>query len=71
MANMSYCRFENTANDLADCLYTLEMIENGELQEFIDNLSSDRERASYHRLIGLCQGVVNIVKTLENNDAQA
>ena len=24
MGNMSYCRFENTANDLADCVYALE-----------------------------------------------
>ena len=23
MGNMSYCRFENTANDLADCVYAL------------------------------------------------
>jgi hypothetical protein len=23
MANMSYCRFENTANDLQDCVYAL------------------------------------------------
>jgi len=23
MANMSYCRFENTARDLQDCLYAL------------------------------------------------
>lgn len=24
MANMSYCRFRNTKNDLEDCLYALE-----------------------------------------------
>ena len=24
MGNMSYCRFENTANALADCVYALE-----------------------------------------------
>jgi len=23
MGNMSYCRFENTANDLKDCVYAL------------------------------------------------
>jgi len=23
MGNMSYCRFENTANDLQDCVYAL------------------------------------------------
>lgn len=24
MANMSYCRFENTASDLQDCIYAIE-----------------------------------------------
>tara|TARA_R100001510_G_scaffold54398_1_gene57068 strand:- start:702 stop:920 length:219 start_codon:yes stop_codon:yes gene_type:complete len=24
MANMSYCRFENTANDLQDCIYAIQ-----------------------------------------------
>ena len=24
MANMSYCRFENTLHDLADCVYALD-----------------------------------------------
>ena len=33
MGNMSYCRFENTARDLRDCV---QAIENGEL----DDLSS-------------------------------
>ena len=26
MGNMSYCRFENTANDLKDCVYALNDI---------------------------------------------
>ena len=30
MANMSYCRFENTAGDLQDCL---EAIQNGEIND--------------------------------------
>ena len=34
MANMSYCRFENTARDLRDCV---QAIENG---EHTDDLSS-------------------------------
>ena len=31
MSNMSYCRFENTARDLRDCVYALEEgeLENG------------------------------------------
>ena len=34
MSNMSYCRFQNTASDLEDCV---EAIENGK----IDELSQD------------------------------
>lgn len=30
MSNMSYCRFQNTANDLEDCI---NAIENGEIHE--------------------------------------
>lgn len=65
MANMSYCRFENTANDLADCLATLENSDDN-LDEFAMNLSSRYERTTLHRLIGLCQGIVNVAKIMED-----
>jgi len=32
MANMSYCRFENTARDLADCV---EALQNNDLHEYM------------------------------------
>ena len=39
MANMSYCRFENTARDLADCVQALNTIERYELSSYeIDGL---------------------------------
>ena len=36
MANMSYCRFENTANDLKDCVWALndEEIRQGDLGSY-------------------------------------
>ena len=42
MANMSYCRFENTARDLADCV---EALQNNDLHEHmsvyeVDGLAS-------------------------------
>ena len=37
MPNMSYCRFENTYNDLADCLAALK-------DEGLDGIESARER---------------------------
>ena len=67
MASMSYCRFENTANDLSACLQDLEDFE-GDLNEFAMQLNSEYERAALHRLIGLCQGVVNVVKILDHEE---
>ena len=44
MANMSYCRFENTTRDMQDCLYAIEegdtkdlsRYEAAALREFLD-----------------------------------
>ena len=47
MANMSYCRFQNTLQDLYDCAdHILD-----------DDLSSDEERAR-RRLVEICQEIV-------------
>lgn len=43
MANMSYCRFENTYRDLQDCY------------DNINNQLSDREHAYRERLVKLCE----------------
>ena len=42
--NMSYCRFMNTLQDLEDCYYNLE---------YIEDMSVDEKRAR-RRLIQLC-----------------
>lgn len=46
MPNMSYCRFENTARDLADCL-----------EHIGDNLS-ESEHKSRQKLVELCEEIV-------------
>ena len=51
MGNMSYCRFENTARDLADCV---QAINNGEVYD----LSSDYEVHGLKRLLSLAKDVV-------------
>lgn len=51
MGNMSYCRFENTAKDLADCV---QAINNGEVYD----LSSDYEAHGLKRLLSLAKDVV-------------
>lgn len=48
MSNMSYCRFQNTANDLSDCYDSL----------FDEDLSDDEKRAR-RRLIQTCREIVN------------
>jgi len=47
MANMSYCRFQNTLNDLRDCAESLDE----------ENLSPDEERARL-RPVDTCRDIV-------------
>lgn len=53
MANMSYCRFQNTLSDLADCEGALN---DGCLDD--DDLSEDELRAA-KRLIRLCKSIAD------------
>lgn len=47
MANMSYCRFENTSNDLLDCYNAMvdDLDEGLSLQQFYDRLSTYEKTA--------------------------
>jgi hypothetical protein len=49
MANMSYCRFRNTLNDLRDC------------EGNFDNINSMEELVAAKRLLKLCQQIVDSV----------
>ena len=57
MANMSYCRFENTARDLRDCL---QAIENGET----DDLCS-YERDGLEQLLSDCEEIFHMKGEIE------
>ena len=59
MSNMSYCRFENTALDLRDCL---DAIQNGE----INDLSSLYEVDALEELLDLCKEVVAYKDEIED-----
>jgi hypothetical protein len=50
MPNMTYCRFQNTLNDLEDCLEALE--ENEEL--------SEEEEEAKKRLIEVCTEIADL-----------
>ena len=52
MGNMSYCRFENTAQDLQDCV---RAIENGDVYDF-----SSYELNGFKNLIRLAEELVNM-----------
>lgn len=67
MGNMSYCRFENTAQDLQDCV---RAIENGDVYDF-----SSYELNGFKKLIKLAEELVNmdyeteeIIEHYENQD---
>lgn len=49
MSNMSYCRFQNTLQDLRDCQQALQMDGMGDL--------SKEELSAAKSLIGICSGI--------------
>ena len=53
MANMSYCRFENTLRDLLDCK---EAIQTGEIPKETDKY----EYPAMLHLIGVCESIVRL-----------
>lgn len=57
MANMSYCRFENTARDLQDCLDALNEAPNIEV---LEDDASENERPMIRHLIELCKQVADM-----------
>ena len=46
--NMSYCRFENTVNDMIDCINNME----------IDEYASEHEKRARKSFVELCAQVV-------------
>lgn len=69
MANMSYCRFENTASDLSDCLDAIEeAYENGVTMEQFKKSLSDYELMGFHRLMSNCEALLNAVTELEERE---
>lgn len=60
MANMSYCKFRNTKIDLADCVYTLEGIIDGEEKPL-----SAEEMVAAKRMYDLCQEYIELFDEIE------
>ena len=54
MGNMSYCRFENTSNDLMDCMEALEGLDSEQVYEM-----STYEREGLLELVRLSNDISN------------
>ena len=64
MANMSYCRFENTKSDLVDCVNALERIA-------YDNESiSEREWDYAKRMRDLCEQFVEEFDDIDEEEIE-
>ena len=59
MGNMSYCRFENTARDLRDCLDAIENNEHNRLSKY--------EVQGLEDIIDYAQEIVNMREELEEH----
>ena len=56
MSNMSYCRFENTSTDIADCIDALNEAD-WDLKGMRENASSEHEARGMRRFVKLCRKV--------------
>jgi hypothetical protein len=52
MANMAYCRFQNTVEDLQDCYDTMNSMG-------YDSDLSENEKYARDKLVSLCAGIVS------------
>lgn len=68
MANMSYCRFHNTASDMKDCLDAMgEAIEQGmTIEQFRESLSED-ESYALSRVLSLAESMMEVVEEFSYN----
>ena len=57
MANMSYCRFENTTKDMEDCLHAIEYGETNDLNEY--------EVRALAEFVTLAKEIINLEPEIE------
>ena len=64
MANMSYCRFENTLNDLSDCFAATE-----EAETFEDLDLSSYESAAFDSMVNLMEEMLREMRRLQESQS--
>ena len=57
MPNMSYCRFENTTKDMADCIHAIEYQETDELSSY--------EVRALSSFLDLAREIINLEPEIE------
>lgn len=62
MPNMSYCRFENTNNDLKDCFNAL-------MEDGLQTLGSQYEKDAAENLFYIAKKFVKLYNDLKNEEA--
>lgn len=65
MANMSYCRFQNTLQDLRDCKYVME-----EAYTTNDMELSKEEHSAMIRLVNVCQEIIDNYERMEYMESE-
>lgn len=71
MPNMSYCMFENTSNDMQQCVNAMEEFAEENMgvfnfDKFKETLDDSYEARSFDKFLELCQQVVS--EFLPDND---
>jgi uncharacterized iron-regulated protein len=70
MSNMSYCRFENTVDDMRDCMNALaDAAESGQsFDQFMERLSSDHERRAVRSMAQVLLDMADAMEQLHDNE---
>jgi hypothetical protein len=70
MANMSYCRFENTLRDMRDCLYDMhEAASNGmSLEQFLQRFGSNDERRAVKNMEDVLLDMIAALEHMRGNE---
>ena len=66
MSNMSYCRFQNTSNDLQDCIDSLDNFDASE-EEGLSSLSENERRAA-EDMYQQCETYIRIFEEAEEEE---
>lgn len=70
MSNMSYCRFENTLNDLRDCVqHWSDDQDDPDEDGYVPKLSRSEDRAR-KRLLELCCEIAEVFGGMEYGDEE-